>query len=449
MLGRSIITGEYSHSNQHRILKQEHSFDKEFEFEKTLSEYKRVKIICYLLGIGLIVSVANNYLDFLDLQKFFKYKTSGYSIIIWVFFFLNYEMIFLFLLKRYIKNNISINDNLKLVHTLIEILFPGILMFMLTLIEERAVYLDAPYFLTYFLLIAISSLQLNFRISFLLGIVAALQYSALTYYIYSYVIPPGELGSHMPIASYYVRAVMMLFTGAASGMIALEINKRVHNSFNQLFEKQKIINLFGQQVSREIVDELILRKDGLDIKRVTATIMFLDIRNFSSYAETRDPSEIIQFQNNIFDPLIEIISKHKGLVNQFMGDGFMASFGIPLETKTHGQNAFDAGLEIIKKIKELGASGIIPPTRVGIGIHSGEVITGNIGNDIRKQYSIAGTTVITAARLEQLNKQFSTQFLVTKDFLNMVHTNGHVIESLGDVSIKGFEKPVEVMCVKV
>ena len=313
MLGRSIITGEYSHSNQHRILKQEHSFDKEFEFEKTLSEYKRVKIICYLLGIGLIVSVANNYLDFLDLQKFFKYKTSGYSIIIWVFFFLNYEMIFLFLLKRYIKNNISINDNLKLVHTLIEILFPGILMFMLTLIEERAVYLDAPYFLTYFLLIAISSLQLNFRISFLLGIVAALQYSALTYYIYSYVIPPGELGSHMPIASYYVRAVMMLFTGAASGMIALEINKRVHNSFNQLFEKQKIINLFGQQVSREIVDELILRKDGLDIKRVTATIMFLDIRNFSTYAETRDPAEIIQFQNNIFDPLIEIISKHKGL----------------------------------------------------------------------------------------------------------------------------------------
>ncbi len=72
MLGRSIITGEYSHSNQHRILKQEHSFDKEFEFEKTLSEYKRVKIICYLLGIGLIVSVANNYLDFHDLQKFFK-----------------------------------------------------------------------------------------------------------------------------------------------------------------------------------------------------------------------------------------------------------------------------------------------------------------------------------------------------------------------------------------
>lgn len=428
---------------------QDSSFKKEFEFEKTLSEYKRVKIICYLLAIGMVVSILNNYLDFLDLQKFFKFKTSGYAIIIWVFFFLNYELIFLFLLRRYIRNRLSINDHVKLAHTLIEIIFPGILMFMLTIIEERAVYLDAPYFLTYFLLIAISSLQLNFRISFFLGIVAALQYSALTYYIYNYIIPANDINSHMPIASYYVRAVMMLFTGAASGMIATEINNRVQNSFKQLFEKQKIINLFGQQVSREIVDELILRKDELDVKRVNATIMFLDIRNFSTYAETKDPQEIIEFQNNIFDPLIEIISKHKGLVNQFLGDGFMASFGIPLQTSKHEQNAFNAGLEIINKIKVLAEVGVIPITRVGIGIHSGEVITGNIGNDIRKQYSIAGTTVITAARLEQLNKEYHTQFLVTKEFLDKINTNGQAVETLGEVSIKGFEKPVEVMCVKV
>ncbi len=428
---------------------QDSSFKKEFEFEKTLSEYKRVKIICYLLAIGMVVSILNNYLDFLDLQKFFKYKTSGYAIIIWVFFFLNYELIFLFLLRRYIKNKLSINDHVKLAHTLIEIVFPGILMFMLTIIEERAVYLDAPYFLTYFLLIAISSLQLNFRISFFLGIVAALQYSALTYYIYNYIIPANDIKSHMPIASYYVRAVMMLFTGAASGMIATEINNRVQNSFKQLVEKQKIINLFGQQVSREIVDEIIQRKDELDVKRVNATIMFLDIRNFSTYAETKDPQEIIEFQNNIFDPLIEIISKHKGLVNQFLGDGFMASFGIPLQTSNHEQNAFNAGLEIINKIKVLAEVGVIPITRVGIGIHSGEVITGNIGNDIRKQYSIAGTTVITAARLEQLNKEYRTQYLVTREFLNKININGQAVESLGDVSIKGFEKPVEVMCVKV
>ncbi|MBL8017835.1 MAG: adenylate/guanylate cyclase domain-containing protein [Ignavibacteria bacterium] len=424
-------------------------FESEFEFERTQSEYKRVKIICYLLAAGLLMGIANNYLDIFGLQKFFKYKTSGYAILIWLLFFFNYELIFLFLLKKYVRNKTPLNEGLKLVHTLIEITFPGILLFMLTVIEQRAVYLDAPYFIMFFMLIAISPLQLNFRVSFLLGVMSALQYGFLTYYVYEFIMPANGIPVTMPVASYYVRAILMMFTGAAAGIIAFEINKRVQNSFRQLLEKQKIINLFGQQVSREIVDELILRKDGLDIKRVKATIMFLDIRNFSSYAETKDPAEIIQFQNNIFDPLIEIISKHKGLVNQFMGDGFMASFGIPLETKTHEQNAFEAGLEIITKIKELGTAGVIPPTRVGIGIHSGEVITGNIGNDIRKQYSIAGTTVITAARLEQLNKQFSSQFLVTKDFSQMINTNGLVIESLGDVTIKGFEKPVEVMCVKV
>lgn len=430
-------------------MREESSFKKEFEFEKTLSEYKRVKIICYLLAIGMVISIANYYLDFLDLQRFFKFKTSGYAIIIWVFFFLNYELIFLLLLKRYIKRKISINEHIKAVHTIIEIIFPGILMFMLTIIEERAVYLDAPYFLTYFLLIAISSLQLNFRISLFLGVMSALQYSFLTYYIYNYVIPANDIPAHMPIASYYVRAVMMLFTGAASGMIATEINKRVQNSFKQMSEQQKIINLFGQQVSKEIVDELLLRKDHLDIKRVNATIMFLDIRNFSSYAETKDPAEIIEFQNNIFDPLIEIISKHKGLVNQFLGDGFMASFGIPLQTDNHEQNAFDAGLEILNKIKVLAEMGIIPITRVGIGVHSGEVITGNIGNDIRKQFSITGTTVITAARLEQMNKFYRTQYLLTKDFLGKIKTNGQVIESLGEVILKGYENPMEVMCVKV
>ncbi|HAX49355.1 MAG TPA: hypothetical protein DCX92_10265, partial [Bacteroidetes bacterium] len=69
---------------------RDNSFKKEFEFEKTLSEYKRVKIICYLLGFGMIISIANNYMDFLDLQRFFKYKSSGYAIILWVFFFLCY-----------------------------------------------------------------------------------------------------------------------------------------------------------------------------------------------------------------------------------------------------------------------------------------------------------------------------------------------------------------------
>lgn len=425
------------------------SFREELEFEKTLSEYKRIRILSILIAAGFILGFLQTYFNLFGFLSFFKYKTSAYAAIIWMFFFFNYELIFLLLLKKLIKSRQPLKESLKFIHSLIEILFPGMIMFIMTYIEQRAVYLDSPFFLIYFILIAVSALQLSFKISMSQGFLAALQYFMLTIYCYYYIAPQNNITMALPALSYYSRAIVLLFTGFASGMVAQEISNRVMSSFTQMREQQKIINLFGQQVSREIVDELIKRKDELDIQRVHAAIMFLDIRNFSSYAETKDPAEIIEFQNNIFSPLIEIISKHKGLVNQFMGDGFMASFGIPLSTGTHEQNAFEAGLEIISKLKTLAATGIIPETRVGIGLHSGEVITGNIGNDIRKQYSIAGTTVITSARLEQLNKQYGTQFLMTGDFKKKIDPKEEIIESLGEINIKGFEKPVEVMCVRV
>jgi adenylate cyclase len=299
------------------------------------------------------------------------------------------------------------------------------------------------------MLIAISSLQLDFKLSFLVGVVAAVQYSLLTYYSFIYVMPTSDMNMAFPSSTYNLRSFILLITGAAAALIAKEISNRVENSFKQLIEKQKIINLFGQQVSKEIVEELMKRKDS-NIHRINATIMFLDIRNFSTYAEAKDPAEIIEFQNNIFNPLIEIITKHKGIVNQFMGDGFMASFGVPIENPEHVQNGFEAGLEIISKVKDLGNNGIIPKTQIGIGLHSGEIITGNVGNDIRKQFSITGTTVITSARLEQLNKQYKTQYLISKQVYQSVSKNGSPqFETMGEIAIKGYEHPLEVICVKV
>lgn len=425
------------------------NFITEHNFEKTLGEFQRVKIFILLLSAGIVLGLSNLLFDIIPLKTFFKYSSSITAILLWMFFFLNYEIIFYFFLKRYIKSKRAIPDFQKTIHSLVEILFPGVIIFMLINIEQRPVFLDSPFFFFYFILIAISALQLDFKISLAMGLFGALQYAVLTYYAYEIVMPASDMKANAPSSIYYMRSVIMVFTGLAAGMVSLEINKRIQATFSQISEKQKIINLFGQQVSKEIVEELIKRKDELDIRHVEATIMFLDIRNFSTYAETKNPSEIIEFQNNIFNPLIEVIAKHQGIVNQFLGDGFMASFGIPLSNDKHVQNAYNAGLEIIHKINELGEKGIIPKTRVGIGLHCGEVTTGNIGNDIRKQYSIAGTTVIISARVEQLNKQFQTQYLITRDVAEKINLNGQEIESLGNTAVKGFEKPVEVICVKV
>jgi len=217
-------------------------------------------------------------------------------------------------------------------------------------------------------------------------------------------------------------------------------------------DKDRIETLFGQQVSVEIVSELIARieREGKETAaekptRVDASIMFMDIRNFSTIADARPPEEVIAFQNQVFSPLIEVITAHHGIINQILGDGFMASFGLLTEGDDHCLHAFRAGLAIIEEMNRLGAGDTLGIDRVGIGLHTGEIITGNIGNNIRKQFSIAGRNVVIAARLEQLNKTFGTQFLISRDVYDRVHHERTRLESLGMVSIKGFERPMEVL----
>lgn len=142
--------------------------------------------------------------------------------------------------------------------------------------------------------------------------------------------------------------------------------------------------------------------------------------------------------------MIRIIEKNNGIIHQILGDGFMASFGIAHHNDNHVDDAYQAGVEILEIINHLRVDANGDKTRVGIGLHCGEVVTGNIGNEIRKQFSIAGKNVIIAARIEQLNKKFNSQFLVSKSFANQLKAeNG--LQELGLVKMKGIDEKVEVM----
>jgi adenylate cyclase len=204
--------------------------------------------------------------------------------------------------------------------------------------------------------------------------------------------------------------------------------------------------LFGQQVSREVLKALVENRDTL--KKTEATVMALDIRNFSSFAEKRSLDEIMDFQNKIFGPLLKIINQHQGVVNQILGDGIMATFGSPVENTLHADMAFMAGLRIIEKVQELVDEGIIPETKVGLGLHLGEVITGNIGNEERKQYSISGTAVIIAFRVEQLNKEFGSEFLITEEVKNRIEPGRLPIHFIGSTALKGLDALVKIYQVK-
>ncbi len=127
----------------------------------------------------------------------------------------------------------------------------------------------------------------------------------------------------------------------------------------------------------------------------------------------------------------------------------MATFGAPVKDPDHVTNALRAGLEVFGKIKELESKKIIPPTKVGIGVHTGTVVTGNIGNETRKQFSISGSPVIIAARLESLTKEYSTPFLVSKEVYVQANGKFCCFSKLGEVKVKNIDRAIEVYKVEV
>lgn len=213
----------------------------------------------------------------------------------------------------------------------------------------------------------------------------------------------------------------------------------------EIEDRKRALSLFGQHVSKEVASELLSDSFESESKKLFACIMFLDIRDFTPFAEGKEPNEIIQYQNDVFGFMIDIISKHHGIINQFLGDGFMATFGAPISTDNDSQNAVNAAVEILDTLKKKCESNEIPKTKIGIGLHSGNIVSGNVGTAERKQYTITGNTVILASRIEQLNKKFGSQLLISEEVFLNINMENLSYESLGVVPVKGREKPIPIV----
>jgi adenylate cyclase len=122
----------------------------------------------------------------------------------------------------------------------------------------------------------------------------------------------------------------------------------------------------------------------------------------------------------------------------------MATFGAPVATGRDCRNALTSARELLVAVKTLSDSGRVPATSIGIGLHAGEAVSGNIGSQTRQQYSISGNVVILASRIEQLNKAYGTQLLVSAEVLREADGDDHGARSLGRVQVKGRDDPIEI-----
>ncbi|MFI4953677.1 MAG: adenylate/guanylate cyclase domain-containing protein [Burkholderiales bacterium] len=218
-------------------------------------------------------------------------------------------------------------------------------------------------------------------------------------------------------------------------------------------EKKRLRDLQKELVRRFATPEVAqdLQNSGFSLggKRVHASVMFSDIRDFTSLAESQPPEETIELLNTFYALMFDAISSHGGVVTQMLGDGLMSVFGAPMPMPDHAGNAVRAGQEMLELIDlfnvEREAAGK-PPLRIGVGIASGEMVAGYTGTHKRATYTCVGDTVNLAARLEAHTKVVHRPILIDAA-TRAALSERVVVEALGPVPFKGKAAAVEVFAV--
>jgi adenylate cyclase len=197
---------------------------------------------------------------------------------------------------------------------------------------------------------------------------------------------------------------------------------------------------FGSYVSQEVLQEIMAGNihSGLDGTRTRLCIMFADIHGFSTRSENRSPKEVVSLLNDFFSEMTVAIHQHRGTVDKFIGDGVMAFFGAPQALECPEKHALEAAQEMLlrlrlvnKRLREQG----VAPIEIGIALHVGEVVTGNIGSKSRQEYTVIGDAVSLTSKLEEFTKTLGYPVVCSAAVAKAVEQSGGM-NDCGEQSVK-------------
>jgi adenylate cyclase len=213
-------------------------------------------------------------------------------------------------------------------------------------------------------------------------------------------------------------------------------------------EKRKMKKLFGQYVSKDVYDQLVADPAlaRLGGQRREMTVLFSDIRGFTTVSERGQPEEIVGLLNEYFTRMVDRVFAHHGTLDKFVGDMVMALFGAPLDDPEHADHAVETAIEMVDALGALNAQWRAqgrPELDIGIGINTGPMIAGNIGSDAIMSYTVIGDAVNLGSRLESLNKQYGTRIIIS-DATRRCLSRSYRLRPLGDVVVKGKTQPVAI-----
>jgi class 3 adenylate cyclase len=206
-----------------------------------------------------------------------------------------------------------------------------------------------------------------------------------------------------------------------------------------LEERDRMRETFGTYLDRDIAGIILSGRFPREGVEITVSIMFVDVRGFTSFAGRADATEVVATLNALFEVMVPIITRHGGHVDKFMGDGLMAAFGAPEGYADHADRAVAAGLEIVRAINRPQAA-----LEVGVGINTGRVVAGSIGGAGRLNFSVIGDAVNVSARVEAATRETGDDLLITAATRDAL-TRPLKLASRGSVPLKGKAEPVEVL----
>jgi adenylate cyclase len=415
-------------------------FERALAGEILASEQIRVRVLAAVLAVLLIV----DQLLFLFGQDIMR-QVLREPVPVWLPLrvvgpFLAYEIVVLIALRFRISRGRDMPGFIRLANVMIETSLPTVILWWANQYAGPAAAFGTWPSLLYFLFIVASTLRLDFVLPAFTGTVAAGEYMALAYGV----LPIDAASSEPVLVPLYhlTKAAVMVIAGLVAGLVAVRLRGKFRFAFAEGTSRERVTNLFGQHVSPAVVERLLESPAEFGGEAREICVMFLDIRNFTAQARERTPEEVVAFLNGVFAFMIEAVDRHQGFINKFLGDGFMAVFGAPLDDPAAARHGVAAARDILAEIDRRRLGDGAWPLRVGIGVHIGPAVTGNIGSPRRKEFTAIGDTVNLASRLEQLTKEHAARLIVSAEVMAALGDTTGAATPLDGVTLKGYAQPL-------
>lgn len=226
--------------------------------------------------------------------------------------------------------------------------------------------------------------------------------------------------------------------------------KNLANAFDDMVdglrEREKMQTVLNKFHGSKVATELLKKEISLGGEKKNVAILFSDIRGFTDFSEGHTSEEVVSMLNEYFEVMVAIINRHGGVVDKFIGDAIMAVWGIPHEDENDCKNALRACLDMRVELARLNDSRIkrnLVPIKIGIGLHYGEAISGQIGSQERMEFTVIGDTVNTASRIEGATKGFGVDLLVSSNVLSKLDES-FLIQRAGNVEVQGKSEPLSL-----